>query len=82
MRLFWEEQLHPADEAGTPQADARIVVAREPPATSDSPFTQGWGLPNGSPHLSVAASPQYANPFGCSASTANPGLTTSKPLAL
>ena len=32
MRVFGEEQLLPADEAGTPQADTRIVVAREPPA--------------------------------------------------
>ena len=30
----------------------------------------------------VTASPQYANPLGCSAKTANPGSTTSKPLAL
>ena len=36
MRVFGEEQLLPADEAGTPQADARIVSAREPPATTPS----------------------------------------------
>ena len=31
VRVFGEERLPPADEAGTPQADTRIVVAREPP---------------------------------------------------
>ena len=30
----------------------------------------------------VRPQPQYANPLGCSAKTANPGSTTSKPLAL
>ena len=47
------------------------------------PLHADGGSPSGSPHLSVTAeSPQYANPLGCSASTANPGSTTSKPLAL
>ena len=40
VRVFGEEQLPPADEAGTPQADTRIVVAREPP-----PPSHRWGLP-------------------------------------
>ena len=56
MRLFWEEQLHPADEAGTPQADARIVVAREPPATT--PPSHRWGLPHGNRTPSTHASGQ------------------------
>ena len=47
VRLFGEERLPPADEAGTPQADARIVVAREPP-----PPSHRWGLP-GTPGLVV-----------------------------
>ena len=34
VRLFWEERLPPADGAGAGQADARIVMAREPPATT------------------------------------------------
>ena len=34
------------------------------------------------PGLVQRSQPQYANPFGCSASTAKPGSTTSKPLAL
>ena len=38
--------------------------------------------PKREPPTHVTVSPQYANPFGCSASTANPGLTTSNPLAL
>ena len=56
MRLFWEEQLHPADEAGTPQADARIVVAREPPATT--PPSHRWGPPHGNRTPSTHASGQ------------------------
>ena len=93
VRVFGEERLPPADEAGTPQADACIVVAREPPATPVTPegapgnprprvtaHSHGWGLPGAPTH--VTASPQYANPLGCSAKTANPGSTTSKPLAL
>ena len=34
------------------------------------------------PGLVQRSQPQYANPLGCSAKTANPGSTTSKPLAL
>ena len=47
VRLFGEERLPPADEAGTPQADTRIVVAREPP-----PPSHRWRLP-GTPGLVV-----------------------------
>ena len=47
VRVFGEERLPPADEAGTPQADARIVLAREPP-----PPSHRWGLP-GTPGLVV-----------------------------
>ena len=47
VRVFGEERLPPADEAGTPQADTRIVVAREPP-----PPSHRWGLP-GTPGLVV-----------------------------
>ena len=36
VRLFWEERLPQADEAGAGQADTRIVVAREPLATTPS----------------------------------------------
>ena len=90
VRLFGEERLPPADEAGTPQADARIVVAREPPATPVTPVgAPGSPRPRRDapfistrPGLVQRSQPQYANPFGCSAKTANPGLTTSKPLAL
>jgi len=44
VRVFGEERLPPADEAGTPQADTRIVVAREPP-----PPSHRWGLPGTAP---------------------------------
>ena len=47
VRVFEEERLPPADEAGTPQADTRIVMAREPP-----PPSHRWGLP-GTPGLVV-----------------------------
>lgn len=43
---------------------------------------RGGGSQTGAPTPVAASQPQYANPLGCSASTANPGLTTSKPLAL
>ena len=90
VRLFGAEQLPPADEAGTPQADTRIVVAREPPATPVTPVgAPGNPQPRRDapfvstrPGLVQRSQPQYASPFGCSASTANPGSTTSKPLAL
>ena len=90
VRLFGEERLPPADEAGTPQADARIVVAREPPATPVTPVgAPGNPRPRRDapfistrPGLVQRSQPQYANPLGCSAKTANPGSTTSKPLAL
>ena len=90
VRVFGEERLPPADEAGTPQADTRIVVAREPPATPVTPVgAPGNPRPRRDapfistrPGLVQRSQPQYASPFGCSAKTANPGLTTSKPLAL
>ena len=90
VRLFGAEQLPPADEAGTPQADTRIVVAREPPATPVTPVgAPGNPRPRRDapfistrPGLVQRSQPQYANPLGCSAKTANPGSTTSKPLAL
>ena len=90
VRVFGEERLPPADEAGTPQADTRIVVAREPPATPVTPVgAPGNPRPRRDapfistrPGLVQRSQPQYASPLGCSASTANPGLTTSKPLAL
>ena len=90
VRLFGEERLPPADEAGTPQADTRIVVAREPPATPVTPVgAPGNPRPRRDapfvstrPGLVQRSQPQYANPLGCSAKTANPGSTTSKPLAL
>ena len=90
VRLFGAEQLPPADEAGTPQADTRIVVAREPPATPVTPVgAPGNPQPRRDapfvstrPGLVQRSQPQYANPLGCSAKTANPGSTTSKPLAL
>ena len=90
VRVFGEERLPPADEAGTPQADARIVLAREPPATPVTPVgAPGNPRPRRDapfvstrPGLVQRSQPQYANPLGCSAKTANPGSTTSKPLAL
>ena len=90
VRLFGEERLPPADEAGTPQADTRIVVAREPPATPVTPVgAPGNPRPRRDapfistrPGLVQRSQPQYASPLGCSAKTANPGSTTSKPLAL
>ena len=90
VRVFGEERLPPADEAGTPQADTRIVVAREPPATPVTPVgAPGNPRPRRDtpfvstrPGLVQRSQPQYANPLGCSAKTANPGSTTSKPLAL
>ena len=90
VRVFGEERLPPADEAGTPQADARIVLAREPPATPVTPVgAPGNPRPRRDapfvstrPGLVQRSQPQYASPLGCSAKTANPGLTTSKPLAL
>ena len=90
VRLFGEELLPPADEAGTPQADTRIVVAREPPATPVTPVgAPGNPRPRRDapfistrPGLVQRSQPQYASPLGCSAKTANPGSTTSKPLAL
>ena len=90
VRVFGEERLPPADEAGTPQADARIVLAREPPATPVTPVgAPGNPRPRRDapfvsprPGLVQRSQPQYANPLGCSAKTANPGLTTSKPSAL
>ena len=90
VRLFGEERLPPADEAGAGQADTRIVVAREPPATPVTPVgAPGNPRPRRDapfistrPGLVQRSQPQYANPLGCSAKTANPGSTTSKPLAL
>ena len=90
VRVFGEERLPPADEAGAGQADAHIVVAREPPATPVTPVgAPGNPRPRRDapfistrPGLVQRSQPQYANPLGCSAKTANPGSTTSKPLAL
>ena len=45
-----------ADEAGTPQANTRIVVAREPPATT--PRHTGGGSQTGTPTPSTHASGQ------------------------
>ena len=50
------ESVPPADEAGAGQADARIVVAREPSATSDSPFTRGLPTESPQPHPSHGGS--------------------------
>ena len=90
VRVFGEERLPPADEAGAGQADARIVAAREPPATPVTPVgAPGNPRPRRDapfistrPGLVQRSQPQYASPLGCSAKTANPGSTTSKPLAL
>ena len=48
MRVFGEDRLPPADEAGAGQADTRIVVAREPPG-HNTPVTP-VGAPNREPH--------------------------------
>ncbi|ERH27008.1 hypothetical protein HMPREF1980_01419 [Actinomyces sp. oral taxon 172 str. F0311] len=45
MRLFWEEQLLSAAEAGTPSADTRVVVAREPLATAPSHGSSRFAFP-------------------------------------
>ena len=105
VRVFGEEQLPPADEAGAGQADTLTHSrgpgtpghprhtgggSREPPATPVTPVgAPGNPRPRRDapfistrPGLVQRSQPQYANPLGCSASTANPGSTTSKPLAL
>ena len=56
MRIFGEERLPPADEAEAGQADTRIVVAREPLATT--PPSHRWGLPTGNRTPSTHASGQ------------------------
>ena len=64
--------------------------SREPPATPVTPVgAPGNPRPRRDapfistrPGLVQRSQPQYANPLGCSAKTANPGSTTSKPLAL
>ena len=64
--------------------------SREPPATPVTPVgAPGNPRPRRDapfvstrPGLVQRSQPQYASPLGCSAKTANPGLTTSKPLAL
>ena len=45
VRLFWEERLPQADEAGAGQADTRIVVAREPLATTPSHGSSRFAFP-------------------------------------
>ena len=64
--------------------------SREPPATPVTPVgAPGNPRPRRDapfistrPGLVQRSQPQYASPLGCSAKTANPGSTTSKPLAL
>ena len=69
---FWDGPVAPGRRS-------RGVAERTPAQQHAS--TSTWGLP-GAPTCVAALQPQYANPFGCSAKTANPGSTTSKPLAL
>ena len=45
VRLFGEERLPPIDEAEAGQADTRIVVAREPPATTPSHGSSRFAFP-------------------------------------
>ena len=58
---------HPVTPVGAPG---------NPRPRRDAPFVST------KPGLVQRSQPQYANPLGCSAKTANPGSTTSKPLAL
>ena len=60
---------------GTP-TPVTPVGAPGSPHRCDGPFTSTR------PGLVQRSQPQYASPFGCSARTALPGSTTSKPLAL
>lgn len=59
------------------------VTGRTRPQHPDIAYQhRGGGSQTGAPTPVAASQPQYANPLGCSSSTTNPGLTTSKPLAL
>ena len=61
---------------GTPTPVTPVGAPGNPRPRRDAPFISTR------PGLVQRSQPQYANPLGCSASTANPGSTTSKPLAL
>ena len=61
---------------GTPTPVTPVGAPGNPRPRRDAPFISTR------PGLVQRSQPQYANPLGCSAKTANPGLTTSKPLAL
>ena len=61
---------------GTPTPVTPVGAPGSPRPRRDAPFISTR------PGLVQRSQPQYANPLGCSASTANPGSTTSKPLAL
>ena len=61
---------------GTPTPVTPVGAPGSPRPRRDAPFISTR------PGLVQRSQPQYANPLGCSAKTANPGSTTSKPLAL
>ena len=61
---------------GTPTPVTPVGAPRNPRPRRDAPFISTR------PGLVQRSQPQYASPLGCSAKTANPGSTTSKPLAL
>ena len=61
---------------GTPTPVTPVGAPGNPRPRRDAPFVSTR------PGLVQRSQPQYANPLGCSAKTANPGSTTSKPLAL
>ena len=61
---------------GTPTPVTPVGAPGNPRPRRDAPFISTR------PGLVQRSQPQYASPFGCSAKTANPGSTTSKPLAL
>ena len=61
---------------GTPTPVTPVGAPGNPRPRRDAPFISTR------PGLVQRSQPQYANPLGCSAKTANPGSTTSKPLAL
>ena len=61
---------------GTPTPVTPVAAPGNPRPRRDAPFVSTR------PGLVQRSQPQYANPLGCSAKTANPGSTTSKPLAL
>ena len=61
---------------GTPTPVTPVGAPGNPRPRRDAPFISTR------PGLVQRSQPQYASPLGCSAKTANPGSTTSKPLAL